>query len=123
MPKTEARDPAALQREIRELFDVGDVIQGLDVAGELVTLLQERGDMPSQEANRVRLEIATKMISAIHGEIPREKMTLSLRADVSKALRLASAESGKDMSEIVTEALGQELKKYEHARQVLLKSK
>jgi hypothetical protein len=123
MPKTPDRDPAALQREIRKQFDAGDFIKGLDLAGELVTLLQERGDMPLQEANRTRLEIATKMISAIHGEIPREKVTLSLRADVSKALRLASAETGKDMSEIVTDALVQELRKYEYARQALQKPK
>jgi len=45
-----------------------------------------------------------------------------LPQDILKALRIAAAETSKEMSEIVTEALQKELKKYTHASDALRKT-
>ena len=123
MATRQGLDLEKIQKQIAKAFAEGDIQRGIELAGDLLTAGEASGEITKVDADRMRLELATKMIQAGNVAPTREKVTLSLRSDFLKALRLASAESGKDMSEIVTDSLKVELQKYEHSRQALSKSK
>lgn len=119
----QGQDLETIQKLIAKAFDEGEIQRALELTGDALTAGEASGEITKADADRMRFEIAKKMIQAASVLPTREKVTLSLRSDFLKALRLASAESGKDMSEIVTDSLKVELQKYEHSRQALHKSK
>lgn len=106
---------------IQEAVASGDSQRAAELFGDLITLAEKSGEIDQATSRKLRLDLVATMIQAIPQET-REKVTLSLPQDVLKALRLAGAEAGKEMSEIVSAALRQELKKYHHASQALRKT-
>jgi len=116
-PKTMAR-----YKKLQKAMEDHDVNKIAELQGELITDTLERGEIDDAQARKMRLELAAAVIQLLPYET-REKVTLSLPTEVLKALRLASAETKKDMSQIVSEALAKELLNYEHARLALRKTK
>lgn len=119
------KDPESddILKQLHKALEAGDPEKAIERVGDLITLGVRRGEIDQATSQRMRLELCAEMIKATSRGPAREKVTLSLPTDVLRALRLAGAESNKDMSEVVTEALRKELKleKYPHASQVLLK--
>ena len=112
-----------IQKAIQKANEAGDVEKALSLLGDMIGAAERTGELTRDAGAQLRIQVATQMIKALHVGNTREKVTLSLRTNVITALRLASAESGKDMSDVVSEALEVELQKYSHAAQALTKSK
>jgi hypothetical protein len=107
---------------IQEAVDAGDASKAAELYSEMLTIAEKTGQIDRATSQRIRLDLAAQMIRSAPASA-REKVTLSLPEDVLQALRLASAESGKEMSQVVSEALRTELVKYTHASQALRKAK
>jgi hypothetical protein len=113
---------AELIKLFNEAMSRNDADRAAELYSEMITIAERTGEIDHAKAVKMRLDMATHMIRHAERD-PREKVTLSLRRDVLRALRLASAESNKDMSEIVTEGFMKVLKDYPHASSALLKKK
>lgn len=110
-----------LVQEIQKAVEAKNFQRALELNGDLLTLAERNGQIDEATSRRLRMDLVTSMIQAAQHEPVREKVTLSLPQDILKALRIAAAETTKEMSEIVAEALRRELKKYPHASDALRK--
>ena len=113
----------ALMKRWQQALDAGESQKAAELCGEMITFAEQSGEIDHAKSVQMRLELAATMIRS--APEPRGKVTLSLPGDVLKALRLAAAETGKEMSEIASNALRHELelKKYRHASLALRKTK
>jgi hypothetical protein len=109
-------------REIQSAVEAKNFQKALELNGDLLTLAERNGQIDEATSRRLRMDLVTSMIQAAQHEPIREKVTLSLPQDVLKALRIAAAETKKEMSEIVSESLRRQLKKYPHASDALRKT-
>jgi len=121
-PRSPTPKTMALYKQWQEAMEAHDVNKIAELQGELITEALQRGEIDDAQARKMRLDLAAAVIQLLPYDT-REKVTLSLPTEILKALRLASAESKKDMSQIVSEALAKELLNYEHARLALRKTK
>ncbi len=110
-----------LVQEIQKAVEAKNFQRALELNGELLTLAERNGQIDEATSSRLRMDLVTSMIQAAQHEPAREKVTLSLPQDILRALRIAAAETNKEMSEIVSESLRRELKKYPHASDALRK--
>jgi hypothetical protein len=111
-----------LVQQIQKAIDARNFQKALELNGDLLSIAEQTGQIDQATSSQLRMDLVTEMIKAIQHEPVREKVTLSLPQDVLKSLRIAAAETSKEMSEIVAEALRRELKKYPHASGALRKS-
>ena len=109
-------------QEIQKAVEAKNFQKALELNGDLLTLAERNGQIDEATSRRLRMDLVTSMIQAAQHEPVREKVTLSLPQDILKALRIAAAETSKEMSEIVSESLRRELKKYPHASDALRKT-
>lgn len=114
--KIASEDP--FQRELQKAIEASDSHRVGELFNDLITQGVRTGAVDEAAARRMRIEAAALLVRMAPAT-SRQKVTLSLPDDVLQALRLASAESGKEMSLIVSEALGVELSRYHHAAQAL----
>src|SRR5262245_18108315 len=121
--KSQEEQGKALLAQIQKAVESGDSRRAANLYGDLITLAERTGQIDQTTSRRLRMDLVTEMIKVIQNEPIREKVTLSLPQDVLKALRIAAAETSKEMSEIVADALHNELKKYVHASDALRKKK
>ena len=112
-------EPETILKRFHKALEAGDPEKAAARVGQLIELDEKRGKIDRDSARRLRLDLVTHMMKVATRGPSRDKVTLSLPTDVLRALRLASAESDKEMSELVSEALRKELKKYPHAMQAL----
>jgi ribosomal 50S subunit-associated protein YjgA (DUF615 family) len=110
-----------LVQQIQKAIEAQNFQKALELNGDLLSIAEQTGQIDQATSSRLRMDLVTEMIKAIQHEPVREKVTLSLPQDVLKGLRIAAAETSKEMSEIVAEALRRELKKYPHASGALRK--
>ena len=122
MKETWEKKAQELVQQIQKALDARDFQKALELNGDLLSIAEQTGQIDQATSSRLRMDLVTEMIKAIQHEPVREKVTLSLPQDVLKGLRIAAAETSKEMSEIVAEALRRELKKYPHASGALRKS-
>ena len=111
-----------LQQQIAKALESRDFMRALKLNGDLISLAERTGQIDEATSRRLRLDLVTAMIQAARHEPIREKVTLSLPQEILTALRIAAAESSEEMSEIVTEALKEKLKGYDHAAHALRKT-
>jgi hypothetical protein len=109
-------------QEVQKAVEAGDSQRVGELFNELIGEGERTGAVDATAARKLRLDAATLLVS-MAPLAARQKVTLSLPDDVLQALRLASAESGKEMSLVVSDALRTELQKYQHASQALRKLK
>src|SRR5262245_31705329 len=98
-----------IQEQIAKAHQNRDYMRALKLNGDLISLAERTGQIDGPTSRRLRMELVTSMIHAAQHEPIREKVTLSLPQHILTALRIAAAESSKEMSAIVTEALQEEL--------------
>ena len=122
MKETWEKKAQELVEQIQKAIEARDFQKALELNGDLLSIAEQTGQIDQATSSRLRMDLVTEMIKAIQHEPVREKVTLSLPQDVLKGLRIAAAETSKEMSEIVAEALRRELKKYPHASGALRKS-
>ena len=122
MKETWERKAQELVQQIQKAIEAQDFQKALELNGDLLSIAEETGQIDQSTSRRLRMDLVTEMIKAIQVQPIREKVTLSLPQDVLRGLRIAAAETSKEMSEIVTEALRRELKKYPHASDALRKT-
>ena len=122
MKETWEKKAQELVQQIQKAIEAQDFQKALELNGDLLSIAEQTGQIDQATSSRLRMDLVTEMIKAIQHEPVREKVTLSLPQDVLKGLRIAAAETSKEMSEIVAEALRRELKKYPHASGALRKS-
>ena len=120
--KSQEEQGKELLQQIQKAVESGNSKRASELYGDLISLAERTGQIDQTTSRRLRMDLVTEMIKAIQYEPIREKVTLSLPQDILKALRIAAAETSKEMSEIVTEALRKELKKYTHASDALRKT-
>lgn len=111
-----------IQQQIAKAHQNRDYMRALKLNGDLISLAERTGQIDGPTSRRLRMELVTSMVQAAQHEPIREKVTLSLPQDILIALRIAAAESSKEMSAIVTEALQAGLKKYTQASNALSKA-
>jgi len=111
-----------LVQQIQKAIEAQDFQKALELNGDLLSIAEQTGQIDQSTSRRLRMDLVTEMIKSIQLQPIREKVTLSLPQDVLRGLRIAAAETSKEMSEIVAEALRRELKKYPHASDALRKT-
>lgn len=121
MKETWEKKAQELVQQIQKAIEAQNFQKALELNGDLLSIAEQTGQIDQATSSRLRMDLVTEMIKAIQHEPVREKVTLSLPQDVLKSLRIAAAETSKEMSEIVAEALRRELKKYPHASGALRK--
>lgn len=121
MKETWEKKAQELVQQIQKAIEAQNFQKALELNGDLLSIAEQTGQIDQATSSRLRMDLVTEMIKAIQHEPVREKVTLSLPQDVLKGLRIAAAETSKEMSEIVAEALRRELKKYPHASGALRK--
>lgn len=121
VPKKLTQQEQFLQ-EVEEAIAAGDSQRVGDLFNKLISEGQRTGAVDDAAARTMRLEAAALLMRMAPLE-SRQKVTLSLPDGVLRALKIASAESGEEMSAIVSEALETALQKYTHASQSLRKNK
>ena len=122
MKETWEKKAQDLVQQIQKAVEARDFQKALELNGALLSIAEQTGQIDQSTSRRLRMDLVTEMIKAIQHQPIREKVTLSLPQDVLKGLRIAAAETSKEMSEIVAEALRRELKKYPHASDALRKT-
>ena len=122
MKETWERKAQELVQLIQKAIEARDFQKALELNGDLLSIAEQTGQIDQSTSRRLRMDLVTEMIKGIQHQPIREKVTLSLPQDVLKGLRIAAAETSKEMSEIVAEALRRELKKYPHASDALRKT-
>lgn len=105
-------------RDVQQAIEASDSRRVGELFNELIASGVQTGAVDEAAARQMRIEAAVLLVRMAPATT-RQKVTLSLPDDVLQALRLASAESGKEMSLIVSDALKSELKNYHHAAQAL----
>jgi hypothetical protein len=111
-----------LVQQIQKAIEAQNFQKALELNGDLLSIAEQTGQIDQSTSRRLRMDLVTEIIKSIQLQTIREKVTLSLPQDVLRGLRIAAAETSKEMSEIVAEALRRELKKYPHASDALRKT-
>lgn|GEM_PF-5607935 len=122
MKETWEKKAQELVQQIQKAIEAQDFQKALELNGDLLSIAEQTGQIDQSTSRRLRMDLVTEMIKSIQLQPIREKVTLSLPQDVLRGLRIAAAETSKEMSEIVAEALRRELKKYPHASDALRKT-